>query len=147
MMRRYGKFENIERNYFQIPNCEDEFEWYKKEMETVLGINVYEYSFDRDAGYSIIEKDGISLLLIKVEKLNSLEKVIADFLKEDDFKLCNYNLAKEKNYRHAYNEYLREVKIPTGYMDYYYKDNPYMDHFYTKDEKQRFYDKWSKSAR
>lgn len=97
MMKRYGKFENIERRYFQIPNHEDEFEWYKKEMETVLGINVYEYSFDRDAGYSIIEKDGISLLLIKVEKLNSLEKVIADYLKEDDFKLCTLNLAKEKN--------------------------------------------------
>lgn len=142
-LEMYGSFENMEKFYYKIPNFDDEFEWYQREMEAVLGINVYDYPFDRDAGYALIEQDGISLLLIKVEKLNHLEKIIADFLNEDRFRLCNYNCAEEKKYRYAYANYLKEVNIPTEFLKYYYCNNSYMDHFYTEEEKHELYKKWS----
>ena len=34
------------------------------------------------------------------------------------------------------------IKIPRDIVDFYYKDNPRMDHFYTEEEKTEFLKKW-----
>lgn len=53
----------------------DEFEWFDREIRPVFDIDVYDYSFDKEKGYTIIEKGNVEMLLIKAEKLNSLEGV------------------------------------------------------------------------
>lgn len=139
MGTEYGSFRNMEKEYFAIPNPRDEFEWYREEMESVLGLNVYDYPFDRELGYSIIKKEGVSVLLIKVEKLFALEKIIAEFLRADNYRLHSYNIGEKKIYKYAYKEYLSRVVIPEIYLEYYYHGNPYMEHFYTQEEIQNFY--------
>lgn len=138
----YKSLEDLESKFYAIPNREDEFEWYRQEIEQVLDINIYDYPFDRELGYSIIEKDGILLLLLKMEKLGSLEKVIGDFLGIKGFKLINANVADEKKYRYAYKNYLENVKIPLEFFEHYYNGNLYMDHFYTEEEKKEFHEYW-----
>lgn len=139
---RYKSLEEIENQFYAIPNREDEFEWYLKEFKDVLNINVYEYPFDKELGYSIIEKDGISLLLLKTECLNDLESVLGQFLGVKEFELVKGNIASYKKYKYAYQNYLQNVKIPRQFFDYYYCNNQYMDHFYTKEEKESFYQRW-----
>lgn len=139
---RYKSLEEIENQFYAIPNREDEFEWYLKEFQDVLNINVYEYPFDKELGYSIIEKDGISLLILKTERLNDLESVLGRFLGVEEFELVKENIASYKKYRYAYQNYLQNVKIPRQFFDYYYCNNQYMDHFYTKEEKESFYQRW-----
>lgn len=140
--RRFNSFEEIEKFFYSIPNSEDEFSWFDAEIGKILNINVFDFPFDREKGYSIIEKDGISLLLLKLEKLNSLKKVIGDFLGVEDFQLIYGNDANEKGYKYIYEDYKRNVKIPHQFYDYYYKNNNYMDHFYTENEKKEFYERW-----
>lgn len=141
-LKNYNSLEELERKFYSIPNEEDEFDWYHKEFMDILDVDVYDYPFDRELGYSIIEKDGISILLLKLEKLSSLEKVIGDFMGVADYKLVNTNTGKEKAYRYAYENYLEHVKIPLDFWNHYYSNNEYMDYFYTEDEKKKFYDRW-----
>ncbi len=141
-LNSYNSIEELEKKFYSVPNAEDEFEWYKKEFEKVLHINIYEYPFNREKGYSIIEKDGISLLLLKMEKINSLEKIIGNFLEAENFTIINGNMAEQKGYHFAYENYLENVKIPLDFYKHYYSGNEYMDYFYTEDEKNQFYKRW-----
>lgn len=140
---QYKSLEEIENQFYLVPNREDEFEWYLKEFKDILNINIYEYPFDKEKGYSIIEKDGISLLLLKTERLNDLESVIGKFLGVEKFKLTGKNMAKNKKYKFAYQDYLRNVKIPLKFVEHYYCNNRYMDYFYTEAEKETFYQRWA----
>ena len=137
-----NSLQEIDDYFYAVPNGEDEFEWYLDEFRDILDINVYEYPFDREKGYAFIEKNGISLLLLKMEKLNDLEAIIGNFIGIDEFKLMRANRASEKRYKYAYENYLKNVKIPAHFYDYYYRDNKYMDHFYSEEEKKIFYQKW-----
>lgn len=143
-LRKYNSFDEIEKDFFSIPNREDEFEWYNKEIRKILDIDIYNYPFDREKGYTIIEKNGISLLLLKLEKMNCLEKVIGDFLGVKTFKLIYGNNSSEKGYKYAYEDYKKNVRIPYQFYSYYYINNRHMDYFYTEEEKKDFYKYWGR---
>lgn len=120
------------------------FEWFNLEIRDVFGVDVYQHDFDREKGYQIIRQDNVELLLIKLEKLNDCEEVIGQFAGTENFKLIRTNDANDKLYRFAYEDLKRTIEIPQDILDFYYKDNPAMDHFYTAQEKERFYQKWKK---
>lgn len=120
----------------------DEFSWFDYEIKKVFGIDVYEYPFDQEAGYTIIRRNNIELLVLKLEKLNQLEVVIADFLEEDHYKLSNINTGREKIYQHAYDGLKQTATIPKHYFEYYYNNNKYFNHFYSDLERRKFISKW-----
>lgn len=140
--QNYHSLAEIEAHFYAVPNEEDEFIWYLKEFEKALDINIYDYPFNKRTGYCVIEKDGISVLLLKMEKLNELEKTIGAFLEINNFKLEMYNVADSKPYKYAYQNYLENVKIPSEFFKYYYDNNKYMDYFYTEEEKKIFQERW-----
>ena len=86
------------------------------------------------------------MLLIKTEKLNSLENVIGIYTECDSFRLVNCNIGKLKEYRFAYEQFVNEYEIPDDFVRYYYHENSRMDHFYTEEEKAEFLKKWRKKA-
>ncbi len=135
-------FKEIERFYFKEGFERQEFNWFHYELENVLGINVYVHPFSREEGYCVIRENKIEILLMKVERLNSLEGVIGDFLGIPDFRLQNRNIAVQKRYRFAYQKYLEEYTLPRERLKQIYYENPYMDFFYTKQEIDGFYQKW-----
>lgn len=141
LFQKCHSLEELEHKFYSSDN-ENEFQWYKDEFEKVLGINIYNYPFDRDLGYTIIEKNGIQVLLLKLEKMNMLQKEIGDFLEVEDFKLINRNVAQHKTYCYAYQNYLEHVEIPVQLWEYYYRGNKYMDYFYSEKEKELFYKQW-----
>lgn len=120
------------------------FEWFNIEMKDTFGIDVYQYDFDREKGYEIIQKGNVELLLLKLEKLNDCEEIIGQFTGVKDFKLIKANMGNDKLYRFAYEELKGTIEIPHDILDFYYRDNPAMDHFYTSEEKEVFYKKWLK---
>lgn len=137
-------FEEIEQFYFQEGFEYREFKWFHRELESVLGINVYDYPFDKEKGYTIIQKNNIELLMMQVEQLNFLEAVIGSFIGIPDFRLQNKNISREKRYRFAYQAYINEFKMPQERLRQIYYENPYMNFFYTEEEINGFYKKWLK---
>lgn len=120
------------------------FEWFNQEIGGAFGINIYQHSFDKEKGYTIIRKNNIELLLIKMEKLNDCQEVVGRFAGVEGFKLIRENEGSEKPYKFAYDELKKTVEVPKHIIDFYYENNKAMDHFYTTNEKNIFRKKWTK---
>lgn len=122
------------------------FQWFDLEFQKVLGINIYDYSFDRKKGYMNIRKDNINILILQAEKINELENIIGEFVGIKNFHVQSYNVASKKDYRQIYKDFIDNIRLPIEYVDFYYKNNQCMDFFYSKDDQMRFLDKWKKKT-
>lgn len=121
---------------------QDEFKWFNKEIKKHLGIDVYCYPFNRETGYQIIREGNIQIFIYQAEKLDNIMPVLSEFIGTDISSQEDDNLAENKPYYLAYKEFRNKVKLPRSYVEHYYKDNPYMNHFYTKDEQNIFLSRW-----
>lgn len=120
----------------------NEFGWYREEFENNFGINIFEYPFDREAGYGLIKEGNLEILVLKTECLNSLEHVIGNFLHIPSFQLVKRNDSTKKIYRFLYEDCKKNVVFPKKYVDFYYKNNTFMNHFYSEAEQQAFLQQW-----
>ena len=118
------------------------YSWFDEELKEMYGIDILDYPFDREKGYSIISENGIKILIIKVERLSQMAEVIGEFLGNQKIELSNKNVGCDKEYAHIYKEIKGKIRIPKEYVEHYYKNNPYTNHFYSKDERRAFWDKW-----
>lgn len=118
------------------------FDWFDRELKVVSGVDVFAYPFNKEKGFTIIKENTVEILLIKTEKLSHMTEVLRNFTGNQELQLWNTNEGKEKEYAHIYQEVKRKVKFPKKYLEHYYKNNPYMDHFYSKEEQKNFYNKW-----
>ena len=114
------------------------FNWFDNELKAKFGIDVFEYPFDKEKGYSIIKQYNISILLIKLEKLNNLTSVIGEFVGAPNFKLLRSNVSDEKPYKYLYNNIKSTLKISRQLINSVYIGNFKMDHFYSENEKIQF---------
>lgn len=135
-------FSGVEKWYFDGEFWNSEFEWFYQEMKTVFKIDVFEYPFDQEKGYSLIKQGNIELLLIKMEKLNELEDVIGEFIDIDGFQLSNENIGTTKAYRYAFQSYKNNFTISQEKLEEIYKKNEYVKHFYSEQERNELYEKW-----
>jgi len=133
--RKWGNTPNL---FFEPLN------WFDDELKAVFGIDVHAHPFDREKGYSIIKQGNAEVLVMKLEKLNSLEQVIAEFVGAPRFKLLNDNVGSDKLYKYLYKQVKQTIKIPREVFDFYYND-PRMGHFYSEEEIAGFLKKWEKN--
>jgi hypothetical protein len=122
-----------------------QFDWFDNEFKAVFGIDIFEHPFDKEKGYSIVKQDNVEVLVMKLEKLNSLESIIGKFVGVPHFKLINANEGNNMLYKYLYQNIKDTIKLPRKLVDLYYKGNPRMDHFYTEEEKETFLKKWKKN--
>ncbi len=137
----YEGFEGVHKKYFYEGFENQEFQWFNNEMKEVFGIDIYEYPFDKERGYSIIEQDHLQLMLLTTEKINDLEEEIGRFVGIDCFSLESKNIAEQSDYRFAYAEYKEKVRFSKSMLDRVY-NNSYVKHFYTEEIIESFYRKW-----
>lgn len=116
--------------------------WFDEELKAMTGIDVYQYPFDKKRGYTRIKKDGIEILLLKMEQMSENQDVIGDFIGRQEFKLINSNVGEEKAYRYIYEQIKNEIKLPAEIIKSQYSNERFR-HFYTEEEIQRFIEKWS----
>ncbi|MCI8899539.1 MAG: hypothetical protein HFH76_02750 [Lachnospiraceae bacterium] len=117
------------------------FEWFHEELEKATGIDIFKYEFNKEAGYGIIREDGIEILILVMEKMNQNANVIRDFVGIDrmkHFTLSRQNVGNEKNYKYLYRAVIESLQIPSRVLDFYYRDNAGMQHFYTDKDIQLF---------
>ena len=120
----------------------NEFSWFDEEIKQYLGIDIFEYPFDREKGYSIIKRGKVSIFLFKLEYMSKIQEELSDFIGLKKLSDNNANEAALKDYSLAYTEFKKMVKIPRDYVKNYYENNSKMDHFYTENEKKSFLSKW-----
>lgn len=128
-----------------IPNGGGEFAWFDQ-LEEFTGIDIFQFPFDRQRGYSVIKKGKWNILVMKLEKMEENQEIIKKFVDIEEFKLINDNIGKLKDYRYIYEDVKRKLHIPQEVINKYYKNNMYMDHFYTEQEKSLFLKKYDLSV-
>jgi len=120
--------------------------WFDIELKNVLNIDVYDYPFPKDRGYTIIRKKNIDLLLLKIEIPDTIkEMAISEFLALDYFRLSKKNIGQEKKYASIYQDFKRSIKLPAGYIDLM-MESKYTRHFYSDAEISEYKNKWSSFA-
>lgn len=117
--------------------------WYEEELKKNFGIDILEYPFDTEKGYTIIYKENIELLVLKLEKLDELKAVIGEFVGKEIMPILKVNCAQAKSYKYAYKQFYQEVILPKEYIEFYYKNNIYTNHFYSETERASYLEKWS----
>lgn len=117
------------------------FEWFHDEMEQTTGIDIYRYDFNKEKGYGIVKEKGIEILVLVMEKMNQNVDVLKDFVGRDKmqtFTLLRQNVGSDKNYRYLYKNIMKSIRMPSRVLDFYYRNNPGMEHFYTKENMEHF---------
>lgn len=121
--------------------------WYDDELKSVFGIDVYRYPFDKEKGYCIIKENDVDVLVLKAEKSLVWQEAIRKFTGKEDVKMLGRaNAAGQKLYAHLYREAGETAELPQEYVDFYYKDNEKLRHFYTDEEMEKFKAVWSKKV-
>ena len=123
-----------------------QFDWFDNELKALIGIDIFEHPFDRENGYGIIKHNNIELLVMKLEKLGSLESVLGKFVGVPCLRMVNDNESNEKPYKYLYDNIKNSVKIQRSLFDAVYKGNARMDHFYSEKEKAIYADNWSNNV-
>lgn len=118
------------------------FDWFNIELKKYFNIDIYNSDFDRDKGYKVYKNDNIEVFVYKMEKLSQLDTALGKFIGDGNFQLLNSNMSDKKPYWILYKELKESIVLPRKYVDFYYKDNPCMDYFYTKEEQSDFLLKW-----
>lgn len=121
-----------------------EFAWFDSVLKDLTGIDIFQYPFDREKGYTIINEGKWEILLLKLENLNLNEGIIGKFVGTKHFKLENGNESKNKRYRYIYSDIKKALQIPNQVIDKYYNHNERMDYFYTEEEKKKFLQKYQR---
>lgn len=125
----------------------DEFEWFDEQIKKFIGIDVFQYPFDREKGYTIIKKDDVELFLFKVEKMEDILDKISEFVGADRLPNIDANVAEQKWYSLAYAQMRKEIQLPEQYVNHYYQGNSKMDHFYSQEEKRSFLNQWKENIK
>lgn len=120
----------------------DVINWFEDYIEKIFEINVFEYPFNKEKGYSIINKNNISIFIYRLDKLSVLEKEIGQFVGDASFSLKKANEATEKKYAFAYAQYLKLVKVKKDFFDSLVNSRG-MTHFYTEEECKKYIKKWA----
>lgn len=126
-------------DFFKNFNHTNGINWFDNELKKYFDLNIYKYPFDKERGYSIIKKDNIEFLIIKLEKLNRLKKgnLFNDFLNVKNFNLTRKNDSKEKWYDCIYKDFKESIVFSEKYINRIY-NSKYMRHFYTNEEILKF---------
>ena len=119
--------------------------WFDSEFGRTFNMDIYDYRFDREKGFSIIKEDDCRVLVLKLEALDRCAaSAFQEFLKIDNFELINDNLAREKKYASLYQQFKKAIVLPEKYIEMMY-NTKFVNHFYTQDEINRFRQRWSRA--
>jgi hypothetical protein len=105
--------------------------WFDKEIKQMLKLDVFDYPFDHEKGYTIIRGGDKDLLILKAELLNTtFHESISTFLNIDyPFELKNANISEKKYYSAAIKQVRNDLVIPEDTLNKI-NSSKYMRHFY-----------------
>lgn len=124
--------------------CRYVFEWFAREIQPVLGIDVLAAPFDRERGYAILENARARLLVLRTEDLDrNLAPALREFIGlELPAGAERANIRSEGEAGDAYREVLQRLRLPRSVAERIYA-HPFVRHFYPDAMVAGFLARWS----
>ncbi len=138
-----GGSKKLKEYYDENLNHEFPLNWFDNQFFDATKINVYDYKFDKEQGYSTLKTDAIEILLINSDINDSVkEDLIKNFCNLKSFKLKNRNLSSSKEYALLNSNFKKQTKFSKEYLDLLY-NSKYASHFFTEKHIINQKEKWS----
>jgi len=116
--------------------------WFDREFKTVLGMDIYEYPFPRDAGFLRIDSGPYEVLIMRHDLNDRLkEKCVAELIGCPAISIVPRNVGAQKSYAHLYQEFLGRLELTEKYVDHQL-GSKYARHFFGPDEIARLRARW-----
>lgn len=103
--------------------------WFNIELKRHFEIDVYNYEFNKDHGYSVISANGMSIFLYRFEDLNKMALPISEFIEQPDFCLKRKNDGSDKKTGTLYRHLKQEFEPAPEYVSWLHSSK-YFKHFY-----------------
>ncbi|MFI3177911.1 MAG: putative capsular polysaccharide synthesis family protein [Eubacteriales bacterium] len=107
-------------------------------------LDIMQVPFDKDKGYSIIREGRLEVFIYQLEKMNEVVKPLSDFVGTSFTEWVRVNEASEKWIADSYKQAQQELKFSQEYFDKCYNE-PYVKHFYSEADIEKFKTKWYKN--
>lgn len=125
----------------------DPTRWFDRELNEVLGIDVFAVPYDRQQGYVILQEGEVSVLVMRLEDLNhSLPSALADFLDVDSDQviMTRANEGGEKWYAEALQTVKESYQLCPA-LARSVIDSQYFQHFYSG-KREHVWRRWTDAA-
>lgn len=117
------------------------YEWFDREVHSAFGIDVFEHPFNQEKGYGRITQENVDLLILTLEQLSDLiPTVLSDFV-DASLRVQRDNTRTDN----VYAEVKKRLRLPESRVRRLY-DHPWMRHFYTEQDIEKFVGRWSKTS-
>ncbi len=120
--------------------------WFENQFQKYTGINVYDFPFDREAGYTIISVPEADIFIYQLEKMDKIRDLLGSFLGINEFVLRKDNVSANKWYATAYRRIQDELILSREYLEKAYSSR-LARHFYSDSDIDRFRKCWEKCVR
>ncbi len=132
---------SFRQDFYDKFNHQYGINWFDHEFKRAWGVDVYDYPFNQDQGYSIIKKGNMEILVLQMEKLDHSEEVIRDFLELEEFELKRENTGNKKWYHSVYKEFKQGLYPEDNYIENLY-NSKFMQHFYHNEDIEAYRSKF-----
>jgi Putative capsular polysaccharide synthesis protein len=127
-------------------NIEPALRWFEREFEPTIGVDVYAYPFDAEAGVATIGAPQARVLVLRQESLDVAPHALGEFLGLDhDIPVAAANVGAAKTYGDEYERVVRNLRVPSDVLDTAY-ESKLVRHFYSPAEIERFRARWEGAA-
>lgn len=117
-------------------------EWFERELQPIVRLDVYRTPFPREQGYQIYENACARVLLYKFEALPRLEEMIQAFMGCRPPSLATRNRGSEKPYGKQYDYAKRHLRLPAEFVRESY-GSKMVRHFYSPQELSDLTRRWT----
>jgi hypothetical protein len=118
------------------------YDWFDKELKRLTGVDVYQYSFDSTAGYTRIDKDHVSLLIVQTERLSDCWRAVEEFCGRK-LELHEDNRGRYKWYGTLYSEFLGRYFLSADEIDEAYSSR-YATFFFSEEARADLKRRWQR---
>jgi hypothetical protein len=126
-------------------NYDYTLDWFDTEFKNFTNIDIYDFSFNHQKGFTIIEQHNFKVLCIQLEQLNHCyTKAFQELIDLEIPTLQKANITNEKSTDKILNQQLRTTFSTSSMLLDKLYNSKYVLHFYTKNQINSFHKKWLK---
>ena len=129
--------------YFAEKRHIEHLEWWEKEFNAALGLDVYKHASAREKGWVRFREGQFDILILKTE-LDDEEKSaqVNRFLSQETIRIKRTNVGDEKIFGDSYKRFKAELVVDGQHLETVYQ-SAYARHFFSDDELRKLSEKWA----
>lgn len=117
--------------------------WFDSEFKNYMDVDLYSLPFNPEKGFEIYTFGKVDILCIKLEQLDEVWDIALKQFTGYNFSLKTENISSRKKGSDQYSYLKKNIKLKKLKLDAIYQSK-YIKHFYSQNEIDSFYSKWSK---